>query len=204
MYNDPNDGSRAKNQRPPVNTFVPYTPTAQNIEKEILDYATSVQVVLEGLTEIPTTSAPVMAFKLVVTLDLKRHENDAKVEFSRSAAYEGLLAEYGARFSEYGAKIQWALTMHTTFPIESIHDKFEEQKTALQEMRNELRELFIRLDTPREKEIRDTIDSCGGPKTCINDNKVLQILFDKSGEGIAVLGGRPDTNLSQTRQSTNM
>ncbi|KAG6860011.1 hypothetical protein C0995_000574 [Termitomyces sp. Mi166 len=119
----------------------------------------------------------------------------------KSAAYEGLLAKYGARFSEYGAKIQWALTMYTTFSIELIHDKFEEQKTVLQKMRNELRKLFIRLDTPREKEIRDTIDSCGGPKTCINDNKVLQILLDKSGEGIAVLGGRPDTNLSQTRQS---
>ncbi|KAG6887425.1 hypothetical protein C0995_015380 [Termitomyces sp. Mi166 len=129
-----------------------------------------------------------MAFKLVVTLDLKRRENDAKVDF-KSVAYEGLLAEHGARFSEYEAKIQRALAIHTTFAIESLHDKFEEQKTTLQEMRNGLR-----------KEIRDIIDSRGGTKACINDNTVFQILLDKSGEDIVVLG-RPDTDLSQTKQS---
>ncbi|KAG6872961.1 hypothetical protein C0995_004715 [Termitomyces sp. Mi166 len=282
MYNDFNDGSRAKSQPPSilVNIFVAGTSAdgrhrgpsiaPQKVEKAILNYAASAQVALEVLTEIasihPIIAAPVMAFKLVVTLDLKRRENDAKVlvvklqiqnmmavlaqlanvksphqvgpdgltlpgrlrplmqeireaiekcssdcdmyrnktplrRFFKSAAYEGLLAEHGARFSEYEAKIQRALTIHTTFAIESLHDKFEEQKTTLQEMRNELRELFIRLDTPREKEIRDTIDSCGGPKACINDNKVLQILLDKSGEDIAVLGGRPDTNMSLARQS---
>ncbi|KAG6912091.1 hypothetical protein DXG01_000729, partial [Tephrocybe rancida] len=73
----------------------------------------------------------------------------------------------------------------------------------LDDIQQQLRALFLLLDSPREKEIRDLIESSGGPKASINDPKVLQTLIDKSGEnknGIN-LSGRGDGGLRRLRKS---
>ncbi|KAG6838882.1 hypothetical protein H0H87_002211, partial [Tephrocybe sp. NHM501043] len=61
-------------------------------------------------------------------------------------------------------------------------------------MQSRIEELFISLDTPREKEIRDIIKRGGGAKSSISDNQVLQSLIDKSGEDIPSLANKVVTD----------
>ncbi|KAG6906642.1 hypothetical protein DXG01_012817 [Tephrocybe rancida] len=242
----------------------------QTFENAIESFAESAQLGLDVLTEIasihPFIAAPVMAFKLVVILDLKRRENNAKVlavkvqmqsmmsilfqlrdikdpeetgpdgltlpgrlqtlmdeiakyikecasacdlymkkscirKYLKSFIYETRLAEFATRFSEYETEIQRALSMHTTLGVDAANVKLDKQGARLEDVQNQMRELLVRLDTPREKEIRDMIETRGGPKACIIDDQNLQALIDKSGEDISNLTGRLESGLKKMRES---
>ncbi|KAG6852196.1 hypothetical protein H0H87_010607, partial [Tephrocybe sp. NHM501043] len=123
-------------------------------------------------------------------------------KYIKCLKYEARFAKFVAQFSEFEAKIQLALTAHTAHGVNSLHHKIDAQGTRLEEMQSRIEELFISLDTPREKEIRDIIKRGGGAKSSINDNQVLQSLIDKSGEDIPSLANKvvPD-KFSELRTS---
>ncbi|KAG6918398.1 hypothetical protein DXG01_014799 [Tephrocybe rancida] len=63
------------------------------------------------------------------------------------------------------------------------------------------REIFVLLDSPREKEIRDLIQSSGGAKASISNDKVLQTLVDKSGEKQVWVSGHGNENPQKLKKS---
>ncbi|KAF8069331.1 hypothetical protein FPV67DRAFT_1492030 [Lyophyllum atratum] len=242
----------------------------QNIEAAIHGFAESAQIGLDVLSELasihPFIYAPVMAFKLVIILDLKRRENNSKVlavkvqmqsmmtvlfqlrniqdpneigpdglslpgrlqnlmleiadsikecasacdlymkkslirKYLKSPIYEARLASYAAQFAEFKAELEHALAIHTALGVDTANQKLDVQTAHLRDLQSQMRALFLRLDTPREAEIRTIIQDNGGPKASIIDNNVLQALLDKSGEDISKFAGRLEGNLQEMRQS---
>ncbi|KAG6828365.1 hypothetical protein H0H92_008207, partial [Tricholoma furcatifolium] len=197
-------------------------------------------MVLKVLDEVaslhPFIATTVKTFELVVTLDLKRRENNKKVlrdvqdpyemspdgktltgrlqslmeeipqyinecasgcdlylkkspislsqhpqKYLKSSIYESRLAEYANRFSEFETKIGYALAVHTARNVDDVRKKLDEQGFVLLDIRSQMRELFLRQDTPREKEMRRIIER-GGAKPCIGNDKELKALVDMSPE----------------------
>ncbi|KAG6852575.1 hypothetical protein C0991_010867 [Blastosporella zonata] len=219
-------------------------------------FAESAKVAIEVLSEVAKihpfiqgSKAAVTAFQLVITLELKRRENNAKVlavkvemksmmavllqlqnikdpgefhpdegleklladiadyikeaasmcdwytkkstlrKYLKSYIYEGRLAECADRFVEYATKIQQALSIHITLGIDTANAKLDTHGAQLSDIQHQMREILILLDSPREREIRDLIESSGGARASISDNRVLQTLVDKSDEDAAWISG---------------
>ncbi|KAG6809586.1 hypothetical protein H0H92_015670 [Tricholoma furcatifolium] len=249
--------------------IITYTESAQ-MALDALDAIGKIHPVIGGepcwllhiLLDLHGCAATVLAFKLVVTLDLKRRQNDAKVtavmvqmlsmmsvlndlgnvkdpddigsdgqalsgrlqilmyeteecinecasmcdlymkkslikKYIKSWAYENRLAQFANRFSEFEAKLQQALTMHMVRGINAIAGKLNEQGNMLSDIQFQMRELFLRLDMPREKEIRSMIQDRGGAKLCIGNDKDLQALIEKLSEDSLDLVGPRDLGKSR-------
>lgn len=75
--------------------------------------------------------------------------------------------------------------------VDNANLKLDGQQTQLQALDRKLDMLllFSRLDTPREKEVQRFIDDKGGPKTCIENDQLLEELIIKSGEGYSGVTG---------------
>ncbi|KAG6809584.1 hypothetical protein H0H92_015668 [Tricholoma furcatifolium] len=221
-----------------------------NFEEALQQYTECAQMALSVLDELssvhPFIALPVMAFKLVVTLNLKRRDNNAKVlavkvqmqsmmsvlvqlknvedpneigpdgktlpgrlqtlmeeiaeyikkcasgcdlylnkssikKYLKSSIYEGRLAEYANGFADFETKLHNALTVHIARNVDAVVEKLDKQDAILSDIQSQMRELFLSLDTPREKEIRRIIDR-GGATSCIGNDKDLQALIDRSPE----------------------
>ncbi|KAG6914434.1 hypothetical protein DXG01_000385 [Tephrocybe rancida] len=252
--------------------------------KDALDgFAESAKVAIDVLSELaeihPFIKAPVIAFKLVVTLDLKRRDNDAKVsavkvemqsmltvlvqyavvaypfitawahktprlrniedpqdiardagikdllhqiedsikdagslcdwytkksmmrKYLKSAIYEARLVECAKRFVEFGIRLQQALSIHTVIGVDAANAKLDEQNTQLQGIQQQMQDIFLLLESPREKEIRNLIQSSGGARASIMDNKVLQMLVNKSEESTVNVPSRGGQSLQETKEA---
>ncbi|KAG6914921.1 hypothetical protein DXG01_014457 [Tephrocybe rancida] len=233
--------------------------------KDALDgFTESAKVAIDVLSQLaeihPFIKAPVIAFKLVVTLDLKRRDNDAKVvavkvemqsmltvlvqlrniedprdfapdaglkvllhqieqsikdagslcdwytkksmmrKYLKSAIYEARLVECAKRFVEFGIALQRALSIHTTISLDATNAKLDEQNTQLQGIQQQIQDIFLLLESPREKEIRNLIQSSGGARASIMDDKVLQTLVNKSEEN-TVISSRGRQSLQETKEA---
>ncbi|KAG6915736.1 hypothetical protein DXG01_010066 [Tephrocybe rancida] len=263
-------------QRRTVNTLKlnPSATGSNNIIEDVLvkpetlgdafdGFAESAKLTMEVLSEIakihPFIQVVVTTFQLVISLDLKRRENDGKVtmvklemksmmtvlfhaqrlkdikdpkgfkptggleallaeikeyitdaaslcewynkksmlrKYLKSHIYETRLVNCASTFAEYGAKLQRALSIHTAIGIDTANYKLDVVGDELRDMHQLMREVFVGLDSPREKEIRDLIQSAGSPQASITDNNILQTLIDKSGENTT-----RDTGENTTRPS---
>ncbi|KAG6908278.1 hypothetical protein DXG01_005484 [Tephrocybe rancida] len=257
MFKRDRDLGSSSSEKPP--TFV-----CPQTYKDALDgFAESAKVAIDVLSQLaeihPFIKAPVIAFKLVVTLDLKRRDNDAKVlavkvemqsmltvlvqhiedpqdlardaglqlllhqieesikdagslcdwytkksmmrKYLKSAIYEAHLVECAKRFVEFGIALQRALSIHTVIGIDAANAKLDEQNAQLQGIQQQMQDIFLLLQSPREKEIRNLIQSSGGARASIMDNKVLQMLVDKSEESTVNISSRGGYNLQETKEA---
>ncbi|KAK0215121.1 hypothetical protein IW262DRAFT_1278423, partial [Armillaria fumosa] len=241
---------------------------AKSIGNALNSYAETAELVIQGLTELgqvhPFIGAAVLAFKMVVSFDMTRRENNKKVlivklqiqdmmialfqlrrvhdaqelrpdgttvegqigalmktiandiKVTASACnyylkkgflaktiqakfYENRLATYAAKFAEHRKAINSALLVHITLGVESANAKLDVQDRNLKSMERKLDEVkdvlsvFSKLDTDRERDIQEFIKKHRGLKACIDDERLLHELVDKSGEGIiGVLGQQSD------------
>ncbi|KAG6908276.1 hypothetical protein DXG01_005482 [Tephrocybe rancida] len=260
MFNrDRLDPDNSSPERPPI-VVCPQT------YKDALDgFAESAKVAIDVLSQLaeihPFIKAPVIAFKLVVTLDLKRRDNDAKVlavkvemqsmltvlvqlrniedtqdlardaglkvllhqieesikdagslcdwytkksmirKYLKSVIYEARLAECAKHFVEFGIGLQRALSIHTVIGVDAANTKLDEQNTQLQGIQQQMQDIFLLLESPHEKEIRNLIQSSGGARASIMDNKVLQTLVDKSEEITVNISSRGGQSLQETKEA---
>ncbi|KAG6907611.1 hypothetical protein DXG01_008188 [Tephrocybe rancida] len=275
-----------KRDRDPGSSSSERTPTfvCPQTYKDALDgFAESAKVAIDVLSELaeihPFIKVPVLAFKLVVTLDLKRRDNDVKVlavkvemqsmltvlvqyvvlysfitarahetssrlrnvndpqdlapdaglkallhqieesikdagslcdwytkksmirKYLKSAIYEARLVECAKRFVEFGFALQRALSIHTVIGLDAANAKLDEQNTQLQGIQQQMQDIFLLLESPREKEIRNLIQSSGGARTSIMNNKVLQTLVNKSEENMVNISSRGGQSLQETKEA---
>ncbi|KAG6832110.1 hypothetical protein H0H87_002749 [Tephrocybe sp. NHM501043] len=107
-------------------------------------------------------------------------------KYLKSYIYEARLAEHASRFLNYEMQITHALVAHTSLGVDQINGKLDEQGTRLREMESKILDFLRRLDTPKEKEIRDIIKRGGGPMASITNDRVLRSLLAKSGEDVSI------------------
>ncbi|KAG6908279.1 hypothetical protein DXG01_005485 [Tephrocybe rancida] len=276
MFKRDQDPGSSSSERPP--TFV-----CPQTYKDALDgFTESAKVAIDVLSQLaeihPLIKAPVIAFKLVVTLDLKRRDNDAKVlavkvemqsmltvlvqyvviyscitaqahetssrhrnvkdpqdlapdaglkallhqieksikdagslcdwytkksmmrKYLKSAIYEARLVGCAKRFVEFGIRLQRAMSIHTAISLDAANAKLDEQNTQLQGIQQQMQDIFLLLESPREKEIRNLIQSSGGARASIMDDKVLQTLVNKSQEN-TVISSRGGQSLQETKEA---
>ncbi|KAG6885514.1 hypothetical protein C0992_005102 [Termitomyces sp. T32_za158] len=204
----------------------------------------------------PVIEGPVVVFKLILTLDLTRRENDIKVNavkarmgsmmavlleiarkkgpdssklyerlqpfmgdietsmkdcssycdmyekksllrrYLKAPVHEARLAEYASQFSGYETRIERLLETQKSLDIQS-----ERIDIMTQEMREQFRSLFKRLDTTREKNIRHIIESHHGARNSINNDQVLKRLLQISEEDTSDQSGIGIEKLDTTRKS---
>ncbi|KAF8989784.1 hypothetical protein BDQ17DRAFT_1288362 [Cyathus striatus] len=239
----------------------------------INSFSETTKVVIGALDELqdihPFLGVAIIAFKLVVTLDLTRRENNKKViaiqlqmqdmmcvlfqlrnmkdhtvegpdgltiedrmhdlieniardikecgsacdvylkkgflaKTLKSKIYEQRLADYAERFVDNRNNLQLAITIHMSLGVDSANEKLDKQDEQLRSIGEQLRELFRKLDTPRERDMLKFVEDNGGPRACIEENGLLEKLLKKSGEtaaSVALVSGRHGDELIIARKA---
>ncbi|KAG6905577.1 hypothetical protein DXG01_001869 [Tephrocybe rancida] len=122
-------------------------------------------------------------------------------KYLKSTIYEARLIECAKHFVEFGVALQQALSMHTVIGIDAANAKLDEQSAQLLGVQQQMRDLFLLLESPREKEICSLIQTCGGARASIMNNKVLQMLVDKSDENTVNISSRGEHSLQETKEA---
>ncbi|KAL1665576.1 hypothetical protein GGF50DRAFT_113998 [Schizophyllum commune] len=99
----------------------------------------------------------------------------------KSYIYEQHLAGFSERFAERRREIMLAISAHTTVVVKNV-------LSANSEL---MLQLFRRLDTPRERDIRQSVDERGGPGACMEDDYKLKQLM-RMEDGVVVAGGEAE------------
>ncbi|KJA15486.1 hypothetical protein HYPSUDRAFT_58773 [Hypholoma sublateritium FD-334 SS-4] len=117
----------------------------------------------------------------------------------RALQYESRFADFSARFKEHKCSLVSAFTLHTSVGIDSLHNKFDQQHSEVKRIQDRCAamDLFHKLDTPREKDVKNFIEDNGGVKECLGNDELLEELIRKSGESLSKISGwdnskRPD------------
>ncbi|KAK0188332.1 hypothetical protein F5146DRAFT_1002424 [Armillaria mellea] len=125
--------------------------------------------------------------------------------------YETRLATYASKFAEHRKGINSALLVHTTLGVESANaklDVLDENQESIDRKFDEVKDIllvFSKLDTDRDRDIQDFIKNNGGPKVCIDNERLLHELVDKSGEGITgVLGQQSDETWAKAKDKKKL
>ncbi|KAF8996992.1 hypothetical protein BDQ17DRAFT_1363767 [Cyathus striatus] len=184
----------------------------QTIEDAITGFAESVKIGIKVLDELaklhPFIAAPVLAFKLVVSLDMKRRENNTKVIAVMVQIQDMLSVLLQLRDIKDTTQRSPDGTLQVTGELRNLMKRIAEdiekcasrviftlrkaffhlsplcvstnRGTCLLICQSQFKELFKRLDTPKEREIRMIIEGKGGAGACLDDESVLQELVSKS------------------------
>ncbi|KAI5824166.1 hypothetical protein K523DRAFT_366348 [Schizophyllum commune Tattone D] len=99
----------------------------------------------------------------------------------KSYIYEKHLAGFSERFAERRREIMLAISAHTTVVLTEVKDVLNANSQLMLQ-------LFRRLDTPRERDIRQSVDERGGPGACMKDDYKLKQLM-RMEDGAVVAGG---------------
>ncbi|KAI4527948.1 hypothetical protein K525DRAFT_282684 [Schizophyllum commune Loenen D] len=99
----------------------------------------------------------------------------------KSYIYEQHLAGFSERFAERRREIMLAISAHTTVVLTEV-------KHVLSANSELMLQLFRRLDTPRERNIRQSVDERGGPGACMGDDYKLKQLM-RMEDGVVVATG---------------
>ncbi|KAJ3851314.1 hypothetical protein EV368DRAFT_65857 [Lentinula lateritia] len=110
----------------------------------------------------------------------------------KSSKYEACLAAYGDIFAEYYKKLKLALSIHTAVGVDSANTKLDTLSLQMEHIQVAMAALLQKLDTSREKDLKDFIDIHGGPKACLQDDQLVQMLINISGEVSALKAGAHD------------
>ena len=99
----------------------------------------------------------------------------------KSYIYEKHLAGFSERFAERRREIMLAISAHTTVVLTEVKDVLSANSQLMLQ-------LFRRLDTPLERDIRQSVDERGGPGACMKDDYKLKQLM-RMEDGAVVAGG---------------
>ncbi|KAF9441858.1 hypothetical protein P691DRAFT_682710, partial [Macrolepiota fuliginosa MF-IS2] len=223
------------------------------IDNAISGFGDTVKVVLNGLDALstihPVIGVAVVAFKLVVTLNMTRVENNQKVvavkiqmqqmmcmllhlrhfrdkkevmpdgsiledqlkglmeqiavdikgcgsvcdfylkkgfivRTLKSPIYEGRLGGYMTKFMDYRDQLDKTLTVRMASGINEMSEKLDAHSSALRSISDELKSLFRKLDTQREREVIEYIERNGGANAIVERSELVQGLIKKSGETV--------------------
>ncbi|KAJ4467636.1 hypothetical protein C8J55DRAFT_438415 [Lentinula edodes] len=105
----------------------------------------------------------------------------------KSSKYEARLAAYGDIFAEHHKKLKLALSIHTVLGVDSANTKLDTLSLQMEHVQVAMAALLQKLDTSRENDLKDFIDMHGGPKACLQDDQLVQMLINISGEGISAI-----------------
>lgn len=100
---------------------------------------------------------------------------------------------------DYADQLNKALTVHIALGVDAANEKLDNQSTKLESIAQKLDMLtnvFRNLDTPREREVLEYIESNGGAKAVIERNDLVQGLVKKSGETLASLADKSSNSKS--------
>ncbi|KAF9000403.1 hypothetical protein BDQ17DRAFT_1327703 [Cyathus striatus] len=240
----------------------------QSVEQAITGFAESTKIGIQVMDELsklhPFIAGPVLAFKLIINLDMKRRDNDKKVaamkvqiqdlicvltdiyhisksmpdeyakasgrlqelaglieqdirrcgsdcevyvnksvlrKFIKSPIYEARFSEHARHFITHRNALQSILTTHTAGRAEDTNRKLDSQRIQLIDIQDQIKELFKRLDTPKEKVIRKIIEDAGGAGACLSNDFVLRELVVKSEDESFREGLEKDVNLQIVRDN---
>jgi hypothetical protein len=104
----------------------------------------------------------------------------------KSMKYKSMLAELATKFEQFKEDIKFALQMHTAHGIDNANRKLDDQAQVLAALSSKLDRFMDQLDTARERDMKSFIaQQPNGAKGVLDDNKLLKVLIQKSGEGMA-------------------
>ncbi|KAH8814566.1 hypothetical protein DL96DRAFT_417067 [Flagelloscypha sp. PMI_526] len=114
----------------------------------------------------------------------------------KSMKYKSMLAELATKFEQFKEDIKFALQMHTAHGIDNANRKLDDQAQVLAALSSKLDRFMDQLDTARERDMKSFIaQQPNGAKGVLDDNKLLKVLIQKSGEGMAAAtGGKVSRN----------
>ncbi|KJA15492.1 hypothetical protein HYPSUDRAFT_149043, partial [Hypholoma sublateritium FD-334 SS-4] len=112
----------------------------------------------------------------------------------KALQYESRFADFSAQFQEHKRNLMTTFTFHMSLGVDSLHNKLDQhvqnaEVKRIQDRHNAM-ELFHKLDTPREKEVKTFIEENGGVKECLSDDELLEELISRSGESLSKISGR--------------
>jgi hypothetical protein len=94
---------------------------------------------------------------------------------------------------DYKDQLDKALTVHIAIGVDTANVKLDTQSSKLESIEekvNVLISVFQRLDTPREKEVKNFIEENGGSAAVVDRNDLVEKLVEKSGESLANLADK--------------
>ncbi|KAJ6486800.1 hypothetical protein C8R45DRAFT_1098080 [Mycena sanguinolenta] len=99
----------------------------------------------------------------------------------KSKIYEDRLATYAQIFADDKREIQFSLQLYATYGVNEIKQKIDQQRADFKE---QMQELFRKLETSRERDIRNLIESNHGAQNCVENEEILRQLFTMAGENL--------------------
>ncbi|KAG6901513.1 hypothetical protein C0995_010982 [Termitomyces sp. Mi166 len=237
-----------------------YLIPTQTIKDGVQGFSESIKFVLNVLQDFskvhPFAEAACTAFNLVITLELKRRDNDDKAiavlaemkktmeaflplqdiqdsqgfepstnlkklvdnikdyieetgdyfdlyykkskikRYLKSVIYEAKFAEYATQFIQLQDQVQQELSILTVIGVATVSTKLD---VGFAELQQQMKAVFARLDSPREKEIRKFIQDNDGPRAVVNKLDTLQKINELSGDSNP--SGRSDKDWKKLQRS---
>ncbi|KAG6908277.1 hypothetical protein DXG01_005483 [Tephrocybe rancida] len=102
--------------------------------------------------------------------------------YVKAYIYEPLLAECAKGFVDLEVELHRTLSVHTVMGVNTANTKLDEHGDRLLNIQSVLEAILIRLDTPLDREIRDSIWKHGGAEASIENDNVLLEIAEKCGD----------------------
>ncbi|KAJ7048906.1 hypothetical protein C8F01DRAFT_799583 [Mycena amicta] len=100
----------------------------------------------------------------------------------KSKIYEDQLTAYVQMFDDNKKKLEFELTGHTARGVDEANQKLDNQNTNLNLILVRMEELFRKLDTSRERDVRAFIETNKGARACVENEATLSKLLAMGGE----------------------
>ncbi|KAF8882713.1 hypothetical protein BD779DRAFT_1674866 [Infundibulicybe gibba] len=105
----------------------------------------------------------------------------------RSRIYEERLAGYATLFETNRAMLMRSLSVHSALGVDEANIKLDEHGKKLRSVEGKLdkiTDLFHKLESPREHDVRKFIEDNDGAKACIDNDSLLTKLLEQGGESL--------------------
>ncbi|KAJ6548552.1 hypothetical protein B0H19DRAFT_952740 [Mycena capillaripes] len=102
----------------------------------------------------------------------------------KSKVYENQLAAYVQMFDDSKKKLEFELGVHTARGVDEANRKLDNQNANLNLILERMEELFRKLDTSRERDAREFIETNKGAQACVENEATLWRLLVMGGEKV--------------------
>ncbi|KAJ7053428.1 hypothetical protein C8F01DRAFT_1064970 [Mycena amicta] len=100
----------------------------------------------------------------------------------KSKIYEAQLTGYVQMFDDNKKKLKFELAVHTARGVDEANEKLDNQSANLNLILVRMEELFRKLDTSRERDVRAFIETNKGAQACVDNEATLSKLLAMGGE----------------------
>jgi hypothetical protein len=102
----------------------------------------------------------------------------------KAMKYKTMLSDLAGKFEKFKEDLKFALQMHTAHGVDNANRKLDNQTQSLAALEAKLDMFMDKLDTARERDMKQFVASHDGPEAVLEYPRVLKALIQKSGEGI--------------------